>query len=136
MVWDGTLAIEITGKNSAVLTYTGFDADNEESYTLSPVKPVDLGFTPTHAKLISTNAQAGLTYDIQFQGSIDGTNWTQILQNTAKDTLATTSIDYTSATGDPIPAAYPFYRVEAPDVTDGAATTHTVTVYLYGDGVV
>lgn len=131
MAWDGVAKIERLGKFSAKIVFTKFDADNEESHTLFPIDTVKLGFIPSFAKIISTNVEAALTYDIALQGSLDGTNWDDIVTNTAKDTVVKTIVDYTSAVGDPTPAAYPNYRILAPDVTDGAATEHTVTVWLW-----
>lgn len=130
MAWDGTLQIELIGKETVKLIFDGLDADNEETYTLSPVTIRDFGFTPHFATVICTDAQAGLTYDLALQGSADGTNWVDILTVTAKDTAGKTTINYAGA-ADPTPAGYEHFRILAADVTDGAATSHTFTAILY-----
>lgn len=129
MAWDGLMRLELKG-DMAKLVFTKLDADNEETYTLYPVDVGNhLPFQPKHAKLISTHA-AAVVYDLALQGSIDATNWVDILTNTAKDTIAQTVVDYTAATGDPRPAAYLHYRIFLADDTDGAAAEHTATVFL------
>ena len=131
MAWAGTGKIELFTNQCVKLTFTGLDADNEETYTLFPLDVRMFGFVPSHAQIISTDTQAGLTYDIALQGSVDATNWTDIVTNTAKDTTVESSVDYTGATGDPTPAGYIYYRILAADVTDGVATSHTTTVHLW-----
>lgn len=131
MAWAGSGQFKFLAPDSVQITLDGFDADNEESYTLFPINLEKLGFQPLHARMICTDAQAGLTYDIALQGSEDGTNWVDLITATAKNTHYSTVVDYTSATGNPTPAGYTYYRVFAADVTDGAATSHTVVVHLY-----
>ncbi len=134
MVWAGTLTITaVEGHESIELDFTGFDADTEESYALSPV---DMGdrFMPTDCVLYVTAANAGAVtdaVDIAVQGSAFGTRWADLatITDADEDNGGTSAEDSTETAATRFaPSKYRYFRILC--TTVGAGNTLRAFVKL------
>ena len=127
MVWAGTLTLTpVEGHEQIDLDFTGFDADTEESFTLSPVD-MNKRWLPTDAVMYVTAANAGAVIDvvdIALQGSAFGTQWTDLITITDADVDngGTSAEDSTETAATRFaPSAYRYFRILC--TTVGAGNT-------------
>lgn len=134
MAWDGTLTkTPIAGRAAIELVFDGFDANAEESYTLSPVD-MHKRWQPTDCVLYVTATNAGAVIDavdIAVQGSAFGVQWTDLatITDADVDNGGTTAEDSAEVTATRFaPSAYRFIRILC--TTVGAGNTLTANVRL------
>lgn len=134
MVYAGTEAIAQieNGRFPMVeLTVAGLDADAEESssYDLSETK---INFVPKAFSLIvdSTTTTTVTTIDVNLQGSLDESNWVELINVVAKDTYAHwPKRNFAAGTAEEVLLGYRHIKVVCDDV--GTGNVHTARVYAY-----
>ena len=114
MVWAGTQSYVLIGKSLWVESLA-YDADAE---TGTSIDLHGFGFQPTKVSMVvvrTAGATAGI--DVDVQGSVDNSNFVQLTNVTAKDTVNTADV-----------SPYRYFRAYV--TTVGAANTLSIYFHL------